>query len=347
MMNGTSLVLGEPLEGAATNRDARLRHFLGRHGRGCMAYSTLQPGLEYFIHDSLGYLAYLPLRHPLFAPGRLHVVIGDPIAAPADYEALLGAYLAAPGAAATVFLEIGAAFADILARRGLPVNEMGIEWEIDLPTFDSDLHGPAFAHLRRWRNKARKDGVEVAEGRITDLDADELLALSRQWLQRKGGHEFIGLNRPLLLENEPDARYFWATRDGRLLSLAIFDPLYRDGQVIGYLHNLSRTLAEAPHGTNDLIVLEAIHRFQAEGREVLSLGLSPFAEVENGPYPHRAYLTGLFRFMFRHCPFIYPFQGNYFHKDKYRGRSFKVYLASVPALNLYRVLGVFKALKVF
>lgn len=343
-----SAVLAPPgLPTLADRHDALLTPYLRQHGRGCMAYSTLQPGLQYFVHERLGYLAYLALRHPLLAPGGLHVVLGDPIAAVADYEALLEAYLHRPGAAATVFLEISEDFAALLSRRGFPVNQMGVEWEIDLAGFDSELRGPAYGHLRRWRNKARKEGVEVVEGRISQLDRDELMALNRDWLARKGGHEFIGLNRPLTLTDEDDVRYFWAMREGRLLSLAIFDPMYRGGEVIGYLHNLSRIVGDAPHGTNDLIVLEALRRFQAEGRELLSLGLSPFAQLDDGRYPHKPYLSSLFRFMFRHCPFIYPFEGNFFHKDKYRGRQIKVYLASIPDLNLYRVLGVFKALQVF
>lgn len=335
------------LQAVVDSPSAVLTRYLHQHGRGCMAYSTLQPGLQHFIHERLGYLAYLPLRHPLLAPGRLHVVLGDPIAAVADYEALLDAYLQSPGAAATVFLEISEDFAEVLSRRGFPVNQMGVEWEIDLPGFDSELRGQAYSHLRRWRNKARKEGLEVVEGRISELDRDELMALSQEWLERKGGHEFVGLNRPLTVQDEDGVRCFWATRDGRLLSLAVFDPMYRDGEVIGYLHNLSRIVSDAPHGTNDLIVLEAIKRFQSEGRELLSLGLSPFALVEDGRYPHKPYLSKLFRFMFRRCPFIYPFQGNFFHKDKYRGRHSKVYLSSVPNLSLYRVLGVFKALQVF
>jgi len=342
----SSLLSTPDFEAIATGHDALLKHFLSKHGRGCMAYSSLQPVMQYFIHERLGYLAFIVLRHPLFAPGGMNVMICDPIAAVADYEALLDAYLQSPGAAATVFVEIGEHFANILSRRGFPVNEMGVEWEIDLPDFDCELRGPNYSHLRRWRNKARKEGVEVVEGRFSELNRDELTALNQDWLKRKGGHEFIGLNRPLMWVDEDDVRYFWATQKGRLLSLAIFDPLYRDGRVVGYLHNLSRIVSDAPHGTNDLIVLEAIKRFQAEGREVLSLGLSPLARVEDQRYPHKALLTKLFRFMFRHCSFVYPFAGNYFHKEKYRGRHFKVYLASIPGLNAYRVLGVFKALQI-
>jgi phosphatidylglycerol lysyltransferase len=341
----TELVL-DPASRAG-ERTETLRSFLEQHGRGCMAYSTLQPGLEYFVHEQLGYLAYLPLWHPLFAPRRLHVVIGNPIARASDYDALLEAYLVSPGAAATVFLEITSEFAEVLSRRGLPVNEVGVEWELDLASFDSELRGSRYSHLRHWRNKARKEGVLAVEGRLSELDANELMSLNRDWLERKGGHEFVGLNRPLTLEDEEDVRYFWAMRDGRLLSLAIFDPMYRDGRIIGYLHNLSRTLHDAPHGTTDLIVLEAIRRFQAEGLEVLSLGLSPLAMLRDEQYRHSRSVKALLGLIFRHGSCIYPFEGNFFHKEKYRGRHFKVYLSSLPGLNLYRVLGVFKALHVF
>ncbi len=326
---------------------AVLRRYLCQHGRGCMAYSTLQPGLEYFVHERLGYLAYLPLRHPLLAPRRLHVVIGNPIGEVGAYGALLDAYLQRPGAAATVFLHVTEAFAEVASRRGLPVNELGVEWELDLAAFDLGLRGSHYAHLRHWRNKARRDGVRVVEGPLSALDRNALLALNRDWLQRKGGHELAGLNRPLTFEDEEDVRYFRAVRDGRLLALTGFDPMYREGRVVGYLHNVSRTVRDAPHGTNDLIVLEAIRKFQADGLEVLSLGLSPLAWVRDGKYPHQRWLTALFDFLFHHCPFIYPFQGNLFHKEKYRGRHFKVYLAAAPGLTLSRLLGVFKALQVF
>jgi lysylphosphatidylglycerol synthetase-like protein (DUF2156 family) len=311
-----------------------------------MAYSTLQPGLEYFVHEQLGYLAYMPLWHPLLAPRGLRVVIGNPICQASDYEALLDAYLERPGAAATVFLEIDSRFAEVLSRRGYPVNEMGVEWELDLGTFDSELRGSRYSQLRHWRNKARKEGVQVVEGRLSELDGEELMSLNQDWLQRKGGHELVGLNRPLTLEDEEDVRYFWATRDGQLLSLAIFDPMYRDGRIIGYLHNLSRTVQDAPHGTADLIVLEALKTFQAEGLEVLSLGLSPLAQVREASYRHNRSVKALFGWMFRHASRVYPFEGNFFHKEKYRGRGFKVYLSSIPDLSLYRVLGVFKALQV-
>ena len=333
----------------STAEQELILHFVHHHARGSIAYSALQAGLDYFVDEQLGCLAFMPLTHAIFARGGLHVVIGDPIAAVEDYEAILDRYLAQTTVAATVFLEVSQDFAKILSARGYPVNELGVEWELDLQEFDFDLPGQDYSHLRRWRNKAQKSGVEIFEGRISELVrecGDELDELNCEWLKRKGGHEFVGLTRPLSVDDHPLARYFWAKKDGRLISLAIFDPMLHEGHAFGYLHNLSRTLADAPHGTNDLLVLKAMEKFKAEGREVLSLGLSPFAELTDADYPSNPVGAGLFRFMYEHCQFVYPFKGNYFHKEKYRGRSFKAYISAVPALNLYRILGVFKAAQV-
>ncbi|MHA6493647.1 phosphatidylglycerol lysyltransferase domain-containing protein [Pseudomonas borbori] len=330
---------------AAPVSHAQLWRLLTRHGSSAMAYSSLQPGAAHFLDEQLGYLAYIPIRHPLYAPRGMNVVIGDPIAAPADVERLLDAYLAETRAALTVFLDIGSTFADVLSARGYPVNEFGVNSMIDLRGFDLALRGKQYSHLRRWRNKAHAEGIEVHEGRLGELGREELGELNREWLARKGGHDLAGLTRPLVLEDEDDVRYFWARQQGRLLALAVFDPMYRDGRITGYLHNASRALKDAPNGTNDAIVLHAIGQFQAEGKDILSLGLSPLALKNGERYPHNPVVAWAFDFIYRRCPFIYPCQGNVFHKEKYCGRQEASFIAGIPALNLYHLLGILKALR--
>ena len=330
---------------AAPPPHSRLWPFLLRHGGTAMAYSSLQPGTRHFIHEPLGYLAYIPIRHPLYAPRGMNVVIGEPIAAKADFEPLLDAYLAATSTVLTFFLDIGSEFADVLSARGYPVNEFGVNSVIDLPGFDLDLRGKHYSHLRRWRNKARNEGVQVDEGRLSELGREELRDLNREWLARKGGHDLAGLTRPLVLEDEKDVRYFFARQNGRLLALAVFDPMYRDGRVIGYLHNASRAIEAAPNGTNDAIVLHALGQFKSEDKEILTLGLSPLALKNGEAYPHNALVAWAFDFIYHRCPFIYPCQGNFFHKEKYCGRQDASFIAGVPKLNLYHLLGILKALR--
>lgn len=340
-------------ESLSPETQQKILNFLHRYGSQPIAYSVVQPGLEYYIDDELGFIGYIAIKDFVFAPKTLHMVIGNPICAPENYGELLDRYLANTDAGTAAFVEIDSEFAGVLHSRGMPVNELGVEWELDLVNFDPQLPGKKFQHLRRWRNKALAEDVQVHEGRMHELlerHADELTEMNQEWLKRKGGHEFIGLTRPMELNDHPYVRYFWATQNGRLTALTVFDPMFKDNEVIGYYHNLSRVLEAAPHGTNDLIVLEAMRSFQSEGKRVLSLGMSPFAEIDNDEtreyemYNRR--VAGMFGFMYRHCQFVYPFKGNHFHKRHYRGTPHMSYMASVPALNIYRVLGVFRAAQI-
>jgi hypothetical protein len=52
-----------------------------------------------------------------------------------------------------------------------------------------------------------------------------------------------------------------------------------------------------------------------------------------------------FDFIYRRCSFIYPCQGNFFHKEKYCGRQDASFIAGVPTLRLYHLLGILKALR--
>ena len=83
----------------------QILRFVHLHGRGSVAYSTLQDGLDYFIDERYGFFAFMPLVHAILAPRGLNVVIGDPVAARSDYAALLDSYLEKNTAAATAFLD--------------------------------------------------------------------------------------------------------------------------------------------------------------------------------------------------------------------------------------------------
>tara|TARA_B100000767_G_scaffold260695_1_gene271590 strand:+ start:6343 stop:7356 length:1014 start_codon:yes stop_codon:yes gene_type:complete len=322
----------------------KLSRFLTQYGEGSMAFSSFQPNMKYFIDEDLGYLPFLYLQHFLFAPKGMNVIIGDPICSSGSFEQLFERYLQSSSEQATAFIHLSEHYARELSRRGYFVNEMGVEHLIKLPDFDVGLPGAKYAHIRRWRNKAQKSGVEVREQAFADVPVEAIEKVNRYWLGNKGGVEFIGLMRPLRIEDKADVRYFWAYHENQLIGFACFDPMYSEGKVTGYIHNIARLLPEAPHGTNDLIILEAIKTFKAEGIEDYTLGLSPFANLTDGELPHRASFKRIFKFMHNHCQFVYPFKGNYFHKEKYRAEQKKIYLALLPNSNLYRLLGIFKAL---
>jgi len=321
-------------------------YFLRQYGLGSMAFSSLQPELKYFIHKDYGYMAFLYLKDLIWAPKGFNVILGDPICSPDNFDKLLDCYLEKVGKESTAFVHLSESIAKKLSDRGVLVNQMGIEHLIDLPNFDVKLPGSKFSHLRRWRNKARKDGVVVKELPFESINPEQFQNVNSNWLSRKGGSEYIGLTRPLRIEDKQDVRYFWAFKDERLIGFAFFDPMYRDGKIYGYIHNIARLDHGCPNGTNDLIILTAIEKMKEEGLEVLSLGLSPLAGIEDETLPCNRLISRILKFMFKKCEWVYPFQGNFFHKEKYRSGRAQTYLAILPNSNLYRLMGVFRTLKV-
>ncbi|WP_415713645.1 phosphatidylglycerol lysyltransferase domain-containing protein [Maridesulfovibrio sp.] len=146
-------------------------------------------------------------------------------------------------------------------------------------------------------------------------------------VERRGGRELSFLTRPLPKKDEEDVRFFWARREGRLLGFTGFDPIYSCGKIVGYYHNFDRICSEAVNGTSAFTLLQAIKIFQSEGKEILSLGLSPLSGMEKG-YDLAGPLQILSQLFYKYGEKIYPFKGNAGHKSKFCGKKKKVYVAS-------------------
>ncbi len=299
-----------------------------------MAYSTLQPGLQYFGDPDRGYIAYA-----VHGRGRVRIALADPIAARDDHPQLVTDFLAAGGPA--IFVQCSFGFAETLARLGLRVNRGGTETEIPLQTFD--LAGKTKAQLRHWINKARKEGVTVEEVSGAGFPFGELRAVSDAWLATRGHKELFLLTRPMIFQPEPDVRYFVARWDGRITAFIVFDPMYRAGRVVGYYHNHIRFRPDSPTGTTDLLTITAADKFRAEGAETMSLGLSPLAGLgTDEPFPHNRLTRHAFRWVFEHGNRWYPFKNNEFHKKKYAARTVPVFLASNRGMTIADFVAVLR-----
>ncbi len=327
-------------EAKALGKDAKLDllfPYLKSHGSGCMAYSTLQEGMEYFILEGVGYIAFHTIRHPVFAPSGKRFVLGDPMAATGSFKQIAGEFL--KDGKTSIFYQISREFACALHEGfSLRMNEVGVEWDLDIPNYD--LKGKGKSQLRQWINKAKKEGVEVFEAPMESMDCAEVKAISDGWIARKGGQESKIVIRPLSFENEPDVRYFWAKRDGKLIGLTGYDPLYSGGRVAGYYHDHVRTTEDAPHGTSDLMNMTAIEKFKAEGYSKVTLGMSPLSMLEDRDLHYRRLANMLMKFMRERCNNIYPFKGNYFHKSRYCGSVRKAYIGTTSSLILPDTLAI-------
>ncbi len=318
-----------------------LHRYLEMYGRGCLAYSTLQMGMQYFVEKDVGYIAYYKFEHPLLAPRGKRLVLADPVTSREKYAFILERFLEDPTPA--IFLQVSQEFAVVLSQYIPEINQGGIETEVDL--FEFDLHGKTRGQLRHWINKAIKEEVEVFEESVSGINPNEVHGLSEDWLERKGGREFIIMTRPFTFSYEKDVRYFWARREGKLIGMVVFDPMYENGKIIGYYQNFVRATKEAPHGTIDLITFQAMEHFKSEGVRVLSLGISPFCDIHDTDFNYNKTLAWAMKESYRYGHRIYNFEGGAFHKKKYGGTEKKIYFGGTQGNSVKEMFSVMNAVR--
>jgi lysylphosphatidylglycerol synthetase-like protein (DUF2156 family) len=155
------------------------------------------------------------------------------------------------------------------------------------------------------------------------------------------------LNRSILLGDEVDVRKFYAFDcDGNLVAFSFYDPIYQDGQVVGYSTSFKRRIPEADPLISFAILQSAIDTFRQEGRKWLHLGLSPMADIADKEFKHSAFLSSNFGPAFR-CPLfkrcIYPLQWHATHKRDFGGLAEQTSFAFNTGLALPRALKLLRA----
>lgn len=318
---------------------------LQRHGYGSLAYSSLQKGLQYFMHPELGYVAYTPLRD---GPNSV-CVLADPICSKENMKVLIEEFLKEKND--PVFLHISHDTGKILNEMGFSVNELGVETVIEIQKFNTV--GNKKQQLRNARNGAKKDNLTVVEiDTVDDAMLKSFKKISDGWMKEKviSDNEMQFIVRPVVFVDEIDVRKFVAIKDNEVVGFVIFDPMYEDGKVVGYIANHLRTNLERTYSIVDFIILEAIDKFKQEGKRDLSLGLSPLAKVDDSQeFKHSKLLKAHFKYAFERANFLYNFKNLARHKLKYRpelegAREDKVYCAMKTRFFLIRLYDVYRVL---
>lgn len=287
---------------------------LQRFGTGSLAYSSLQQGMSYFMDKELGgYVAYVPLNEPDSV-----VVLADPICSNENKKEFLSAFLRVKQD--PIFLHITHDTATILADLGFCVNQLGVETILEIQSFA--LTGNKKEHLRRARNGAKKEGLTVREiDSVDDGIFQAFKQVSDAWMKEKVvcDRELLFIVRPVVYVDEVGVRKFVALKDGEIVGFIIFDPMYENNEVIGYIANHLRAGIQRSYSVVDFILLEAMDKFKAEGKRELSLGLSPLAKVNDGDeFRHSKLLQSYFKYAFEKANFLYNFKNLAHHKTKYR-----------------------------
>jgi len=312
----------------AKEKWALLSPFLKQHGREALSYATLQAGMEYFI-DDCGYIAYTTAQHPVFARLPKKLAFSDPVCAPGDYARIIQNFLAANPRA--VFACVSEPCAVALREQGFKVNCIGSEPELPIQSYNTAGNWKELDLIKRGRNEAKREGIVIREETIESVNREELNALSAQWIGTKKVNDreiWIYARRPVF-EFEEDVRKFVAyDREGRVAGFVFYDPMYREGKVVGYAANISRCNEKRFGRLATAIHMEAMERFKPEGKEILNLCLSPFINLEQGKFNDDFGAKLFFKLSVQYGNEIYNFQGLAFHKSKYRGNENPLYFAS-------------------
>jgi lysylphosphatidylglycerol synthetase-like protein (DUF2156 family) len=306
---------------------------LREYGNFALAYSAaFQPGLDYYGDDD-AFLAYKQVGSTAF-------VLSDPLAPIAGCEDLLRRFVNERGD--VCFWQASRPVATILEKLGFRVNEMGIETRIQLGGYEFD--GPRKRNFRRALQRAVSHRYTIAECSVTSLDRKELRTVSERWRQTRGvkDREMTFLTRPAILDDEVDVRKFFAfDSKGGLKAFAFFDPIYKQGEVVGYLCSAKRRLPEGDTLVGYAILHHAIRTFQHEGKVILSLGLSPLCGIEDKELTSNRLVSVCFRAVYRSRLFnrlIYPLQGFAAHKGAFCGSAAQTYCAFKKGLALSQLV---------
>jgi len=188
------------------------------------------------------------------------------------------------------------------------------------PYFDLATWAPRGDRAKKARagvNQARRVGVTVTG--VVDVNERlirETACLCKSWLTtRRSAVRFGWLFSVDLFQHKELKRYFTA-RDssGRLVGFLAASPLpARDGW---YLEDILRR-RDAPNGTTDLLVVEALESFKRDGAKLATLGTAPMATEGDQDVPICPILSKLVRFVAGCFSIFYNFEGVRRFKSKF------------------------------
>jgi lysylphosphatidylglycerol synthetase-like protein (DUF2156 family) len=307
---------------------ALLSPFLKQHGREALSYATLQAGMEYFITGA-GYICYTTVQHPIFAMRPRKITFSDPVCAASDLPKLITDFLNVfPRAAFTCISEN---CSQSLREMGFKANCIGYESVLPVQTYNSKGNWKELDLIKRGRNEAKREGITIREEDITQVNHDDLKAVSEKWIAGKPVNDreiWIMARRPVFA-HEPDVRKFVAyDREGRAAGFAFYDPMYRDGKIFGYSANISRCDEKRFGRLATALHMEALEKFRSEGTEILNLLLAPCSNLDEGKFNDDFGSKVFFKLSEKYGNDIYNFRGLAFHKAKYRGVPNFLYFAS-------------------
>ena len=273
------------------------------HGYNAHSLVGIAPGIRLWSSRAVdGAVAYNEF-------GKVWLVPGDPLASCENLPDVVVSFLQKARAERRIvaFMPTTQRLAKHSNCLGLRALKIGAAPYFDLATWAP--RGDRAKKARAGVNQARRAGVSVAEV----VEADERLireatCLCKSWLNtRRSAVRFGWLFAVDLFQHKELKKYFTA-RDatGKLVGFLAASPIpARDGW---YLEDILRR-RDAPNGTTDLLVVEALESLKRAGAKLATLGTVLMATEGDQDVQVSPLLSKGMRFVTDCCSILYNFDG--------------------------------------
>jgi pimeloyl-ACP methyl ester carboxylesterase len=209
--------------------------------------------------------------------GRVWLAPGEPLASAGNQAALTDRFLRAASAKGRTvgFLPVSERFAKHSHQLGLRAVKIGSAPYFDLATWSP--RGDRAKKVRAGINHAFRTGVRVTK--VVHIDEKlirETDHLCKSWLTTRRSPAKLGWLFTVDLFQHSERKKYFTARDatGRLVGFLAASPIpARQGW---YLEDVLR-LPDAPKGTADLLVVEALKSLKRDGAKLATLGVAPMA----------------------------------------------------------------------
>ena len=251
--------------------------------------------------------------------GRVWLAAGDPLARPEDVVTLVKGFMVAAAKAKriTAFVPATEHFARQAVPLGLSAIKIGAAPYFDLQKWNP--RGNCAKKLRAGVNQATRAGVRVELMQNFDEQfRKETAELCLKWLKARPAATTFGWLLALDPFLRAERKKLFAARDEKncLVGLLAVSPIpARNGW---YLEDVLRRF-DAPPGTADLLVVQALHRLKEDGATLATLGTAPLAkegEDDISTHDHPVMEPAL-RSVSRRFSVFYSFEGLRKFKGKF------------------------------
>lgn len=326
------------------NDRARVLELLKKHGAHATSFQILEDGYDYWIDDGLeAVVAYVK-------SGRWRVAAGPPVAAPESRVDAAEAFVAAARVKGerALFFSADEDFLNALkGQNQLRFDAVPIGSQPEWDPQDYHYNGPERRSLRSQVRRAQRKGVSVRRVGVEELLDEEgdtrrgIQSVVAEWLASRKMSVMRFMVDVELFDALEERRIYVGEADGEVVGVLGAIPVYQKN---GWFFEDVLRVADAPNGTAELLIHEAMLDVAADGARYATLGLSPLSDIRRES-DHKV-IRSMLRTAYQRSDLLYPFEGIHRFKQRFRpDRWAPQYLVACPPRAglraLYRVLKVF------